>query len=396
MASSSSYVPAQAKYVKVPTLHRNKKYHPRPIGYRGNHDHGKDLDDPVYPTKVIPHELRPKHSTDWRNAGRALLTASLAMIEGQRMKHLGMFKKWQEKGYCGERCLAQCACNADRFFCANRVKGSFFDFVNATDGILLRYRGEIAPQDFANKKGKKPVYTVPRPVATQNERKSKVYFVHNIGTTSFIEESGATSAVSDLDPVTQQGVYTDGQDHDREQCEGAAAFGSGSSQDRVTYHGRHQVDQLEISGAKNNRSQVILRAEKTEFVHPAFQLGPDLEDLRQTGEKVSSERFLGSRSQNMNSIISTLQHVDGEEGRNIRDETSLSTTSGSGRAAAGSLDGFSDDVLEEDEADAELALLQFEAQREDDEQGDDDEDVDALEGDDFAEDEGRDQENEQG
>ncbi|CAE8627902.1 unnamed protein product, partial [Polarella glacialis] len=46
---------------------------PRPIGFGGRHDHGKQLDDPVYPSKHVPASLLPVFPQDWRSAGRALL-----------------------------------------------------------------------------------------------------------------------------------------------------------------------------------------------------------------------------------------------------------------------------------------------------------------------------------
>ena len=74
--------PVQApKYVKVSSIARTKKFRPRPIGYRGRHDHGKPLDDPVYPTKHLPWELRQKNAPDWRSGGRAMLVAGLAKVK---------------------------------------------------------------------------------------------------------------------------------------------------------------------------------------------------------------------------------------------------------------------------------------------------------------------------
>ncbi|CAD7961856.1 unnamed protein product [Amoebophrya sp. A25] len=242
------------QYVKVPSVRRQKKYQPRPIGYRGNWDHGKDMDDPVYPTKSLPYELRPKHAPDWRNAGRALLTASLGMVEGQRMKHLGMMMKWQKSGTCGERCDSQCATTADRFYCAQRVAGSHFEYVNAMDGLLMRYKGDIQPQDFSIKRGKKPIHTVPWAVAQKHARTSRTF-------------------VLDREEGDEQ-EENEKQVRDAEEESNPLAGGEVSSRQTRTRTNRRDSTGLLDNGAPDDVA-FVLRPEGEPFIHPVFGLDPE-------------------------------------------------------------------------------------------------------------------------
>ena len=63
-----------------------RRVFPRNIGFRGNHAHGRPLGDPVFPTKAVAWDLKPKPLVDWRSAGRALLMAALARLEGFRLR----------------------------------------------------------------------------------------------------------------------------------------------------------------------------------------------------------------------------------------------------------------------------------------------------------------------
>eukprot|EP00392_Amoebophrya_sp_AT5.2_P008896 g8924.t1 len=116
------------------------------------------------------------------NSPQRQTTCSAGTSAGSsRLKHPGQLLKWQAGGPCSERCLAQCATSENRFYCAQRVRGSYFEFVNATDGVLLAFRGEVEPVKYGFKRGVKPVYTVPRAVAPQNARGSKAYCVAGTG-----------------------------------------------------------------------------------------------------------------------------------------------------------------------------------------------------------------------
>ena len=88
---SAPFVPTGPTYVKVSNLARKKRFFPRQIGFRGRHDHGKAPDDPVYPCKSVPYQLKPKHPSDWRGGGRAALIAGMAMLEnGNRLRSPGI------------------------------------------------------------------------------------------------------------------------------------------------------------------------------------------------------------------------------------------------------------------------------------------------------------------
>lgn len=117
---------------------------PRNIGFRGRHDHGKPLDDPVYPTKSVPQSLKPQFPVDWRNGGRAILTSAMSIVE--RKKRVQTFREimdYQSKTgpFCHESCGSACLQSMDRYLCAARVPGTILEQVNRFDGILRRWRG---------------------------------------------------------------------------------------------------------------------------------------------------------------------------------------------------------------------------------------------------------------
>eukprot|EP00927_Polykrikos_kofoidii_P062779 TRINITY_DN57583_c0_g1_i1.p1 TRINITY_DN57583_c0_g1~~TRINITY_DN57583_c0_g1_i1.p1 ORF type:complete len:215 (+),score=32.03 TRINITY_DN57583_c0_g1_i1:57-701(+) len=141
---------------------------PRPIGFGGRHDHGKPLDDPVYPTKHVPASLLPKFPLDWRSAGRALLCMGMAALEGTRLRTKGSVLKWQRAGLCSPICSEQCAKSPNRILCAWRVKDTVHEHHNRLDGLLTSYKGVVHFEDV-----KKPIYRVRRQVATKNRFQSE-------------------------------------------------------------------------------------------------------------------------------------------------------------------------------------------------------------------------------
>ncbi|CAE7860262.1 unnamed protein product [Symbiodinium sp. KB8] len=141
---------------------------PRPINFRRRWDHGKDLDDPVYPTMKIPAALMPLFPQDWRSAGRALLCLGMAMLEGIRLRSKGATLKWQKAGYCSALCQEQCAKSPNRIFCAWRVQNTVHDHHNRLDGALLSYKGVVHYDD-----PKKPIYRILNQVALKNRYKSE-------------------------------------------------------------------------------------------------------------------------------------------------------------------------------------------------------------------------------
>lgn len=141
---------------------------PRPIGFGGRHDHGKPLDDPVYPTKKVPAALLPSFPLDWRSAGRALLCMSMAAIEGTRLRSKGSVLKWQKAGFCSSLCTSQCAKSPNRVFCSWRVGNTVHEHHNNLDGLLLSYKGFV---DYENVT--KPIYAVRRQLAMKNRFKSE-------------------------------------------------------------------------------------------------------------------------------------------------------------------------------------------------------------------------------
>lgn len=136
---------------------------PRPIGFRGRHDHGKPLDDPVYPTKHVPASLIPQFPLDWRSAGRAILCMGMAALEGRRLRSKGAILKWQKAGFCSPACASQCAKNPNRILCAWRVGGTVFEHHNRMDGLLLSYKGVVHYDSNT-----KPIFRVRNRVALKN------------------------------------------------------------------------------------------------------------------------------------------------------------------------------------------------------------------------------------
>eukprot|EP00931_Biecheleriopsis_adriatica_P112253 TRINITY_DN86852_c0_g1_i1.p1 TRINITY_DN86852_c0_g1~~TRINITY_DN86852_c0_g1_i1.p1 ORF type:complete len:237 (-),score=23.35 TRINITY_DN86852_c0_g1_i1:69-779(-) len=136
---------------------------PRPIGFAGRHDHGKALDDPVYPSKHVPSALLPVFPQDWRSAGRALLCLGMAALEGTRLRSKGAVFKWQKAGFCSALCSEQCAKAPNRIFCTWRVGNTVHEHHNRLDGQLLSYKGVVNHDD-----PKKPVFRVMDRVAIKN------------------------------------------------------------------------------------------------------------------------------------------------------------------------------------------------------------------------------------
>eukprot|EP00928_Gymnodinium_smaydae_P003233 TRINITY_DN11154_c0_g2_i1.p1 TRINITY_DN11154_c0_g2~~TRINITY_DN11154_c0_g2_i1.p1 ORF type:complete len:218 (+),score=36.20 TRINITY_DN11154_c0_g2_i1:105-758(+) len=141
---------------------------PRPIGFGGRHDHGRPLDDPVYPTKHVPASLLPSFPQDWRSAGRALLCMGMAAIEGFRLRSKGSVLKWQRAGFCSSLCTEQCSKSPNRVFCAWRVGHTVHEHHNRMDGLLLQYKGIVHFDDL-----KKPIYRVRNQIAEKNRFKSE-------------------------------------------------------------------------------------------------------------------------------------------------------------------------------------------------------------------------------
>ncbi|KJP88728.1 hypothetical protein AK88_01609 [Plasmodium fragile] len=147
----------KAKLPKAPTGRR-------PIGYRGNHQHGKSLYDPVYPTTKIPASLVPRYPIDWRNGGRFLLCVGLRRIENRiitRMKQSQDFNR-PECRTCGHDCIAtynRCLC---AWYCKHKFK-----HVYECDEVLMQYKGETQTD--------KPLFSVPRWVANRNSEEGVEY-----------------------------------------------------------------------------------------------------------------------------------------------------------------------------------------------------------------------------
>eukprot|EP00747_Dinoflagellata_sp_TGD_P206750 gnl/TRDRNA2_/TRDRNA2_80421_c0_seq1.p1 gnl/TRDRNA2_/TRDRNA2_80421_c0~~gnl/TRDRNA2_/TRDRNA2_80421_c0_seq1.p1 ORF type:complete len:260 (+),score=31.19 gnl/TRDRNA2_/TRDRNA2_80421_c0_seq1:109-780(+) len=141
---------------------------PRPIGFHGRHDHGKPLDDPVYPTKHVPASLLPTFPQDWRSAGRALLCMGMAMLEGRRLRSKGAVMKWQEAAHCSTTCWQQCEKSPDRIFYAWRLAGSVHEHHNRMDALLFKFKGVNTFNNVT-----KPFYTPTRQVAVKNRFKSE-------------------------------------------------------------------------------------------------------------------------------------------------------------------------------------------------------------------------------
>lgn len=147
----------KAKLPKAPTGRR-------PIGYRGNHQHGKSLYDPVYPTTKIPASLVPRYPIDWRNGGRFLLCVGLRRIENRIIKRMKQSQDFNrpECRTCNHDCIA----SYNRCLCAWYCKDKF-KHVYDCDEVLLQYKGETQTD--------KPLFTVPRWVAKRNSNQGIEY-----------------------------------------------------------------------------------------------------------------------------------------------------------------------------------------------------------------------------
>ncbi|CRH02764.1 conserved Plasmodium protein, unknown function [Plasmodium relictum] len=151
----------KAKLPKAPTGRR-------PIGYRGNHQHGKSLYDPVYPTTKIPTSLIPRYPIDWRNGGRFLLCVGLRRIENRiinKMKESQHFNLC-ECNVCNDNCIKiynRCLC---AWYCKYKYR-----HVYKCDNLLIDYKGEV--------KTEKPIFTLKKEVAKKNLKKSVEYIYNN-------------------------------------------------------------------------------------------------------------------------------------------------------------------------------------------------------------------------
>lgn len=134
-----------------------------PTAQRGNHQHKKRLYDRVYPTLNIPSVLIPRYPIDWRNAGRYILTAAIAKLENKRIYRHPQALKFQNSGYCGERCSSVCRHSAYKCLCSWRFSGSY-SHIATVDSILMSYKGFISTD--------KPIFSLPRPFAKKHTYKS--------------------------------------------------------------------------------------------------------------------------------------------------------------------------------------------------------------------------------
>ncbi|SBS98223.1 conserved Plasmodium protein, unknown function [Plasmodium malariae] len=145
----------------------------RPIGYRGNHQHGKSLYDPVYPTTKIPASLIPRYPLDWRNGGRFLLCVGLRRIENRIIKKMKESHNFNlsECKICNDKCIKI----YNRCLCAWYCKFKYRHVYNC-DNLLMEYKGEI--------KTDKPLFTIKKEVAKKNVHKS-VEYIYNEKTKLF-------------------------------------------------------------------------------------------------------------------------------------------------------------------------------------------------------------------
>ncbi|AFZ81380.1 hypothetical protein BEWA_007890 [Theileria equi strain WA] len=145
-----------------------------PISQRGNHQHNKRLYDRVYPTTKIPSALVPRYPIDWRNAGRYILTAAIAKLENKRIYRHPQALKFQNSGYCGERCSSVCRHSAYKCLCSWRFSG-LYSHIATIDSLLMSYKGSIPT--------KKPIFSLPYPFAKKNTKKSnKLVFCKDTNT----------------------------------------------------------------------------------------------------------------------------------------------------------------------------------------------------------------------
>ena len=75
--------------------------------------------DPVFPTKSVAFDLKPKPLVDWRSTGRTLLIATLARLEGFRLRSITNIMSYQAKGYCSPMCASTCSKSYSRVFCVH-------------------------------------------------------------------------------------------------------------------------------------------------------------------------------------------------------------------------------------------------------------------------------------
>jgi hypothetical protein len=113
---------------------------PKNIGFRGRHAHGKAPDDPVYPTRQLAPT--PKLGfVDWRNGGRALLVAAMALIEGKILRTRSAIMKWQMFPPCSPKCMWSCHKARNRVLCSWFVPGSVHEHFVKMDGLLTQFKG---------------------------------------------------------------------------------------------------------------------------------------------------------------------------------------------------------------------------------------------------------------
>lgn len=143
---------------------RVRKVFPRNIGFRGNHDHGRPLGDPVFPTKSVAKALQPKGLCDWRSTGRMLLMATLARIEGFRLRSTKACMVYQSQGFCHPMCAHTCAKAPTRVLCGWKAKDTVWQHYTAMDGLLNCFKGKVETT--------KPLFSVERRVAKTNMYKS--------------------------------------------------------------------------------------------------------------------------------------------------------------------------------------------------------------------------------
>ena len=152
---------------------------PKNIGFRGRHNHGKGQDDPVYPTRPIPPQLRPKTLVDWRTAGRAMLVAGLAALgSGTKLRSRKAILDWQKQGLCSARCGYECAKEKRRIFCEMRVPMTVHDHFARMDGMLRTFKGFVRLDQAPNTRVDKPIHTTMRKVAERNSESSVLYKFH--------------------------------------------------------------------------------------------------------------------------------------------------------------------------------------------------------------------------
>ncbi|CXJ25087.1 conserved Plasmodium protein, unknown function [Plasmodium berghei] len=145
----------------------------RPIGYRGNHKHGKALYDPVYPTSKIPSSLVPRYPLDWRNGGRFLLCVGLRRIENRIINKMKESLNYNipECSTCNNTCIKiynRCLC---AWYCKYKYR-----HVYDCDNILMEYKGEINTD--------KPIFTIKKQVAKKNISKG-IEYVYNKNISKF-------------------------------------------------------------------------------------------------------------------------------------------------------------------------------------------------------------------